>query len=179
VCSEDATGTDRLDRLAEREATIGPLADAFEPEEPGMALVHVEHLRVQVECAQGAHTADPEDDLLAKSVLLVAPVQTIRDRDDIGRIAGHVRVEQIERDSADVDTPDLDQRNDAGEFDLDDDVGLDDAEGVRVDRFVPLLLPPVGVEALTKVSLGVEQAHTDQRHAEVGRGLQVVAGENS
>ena len=38
---------------------------------------------------------------------------------------------------------------------------------------------PVGVEALEEVALGVEQPDGDQRHAQVRRALQVVAGEHA
>ena len=56
------------------QATIDPLADAFEPEEAGVALVGVEHLRMDVECAKGAHATDAEDDLLLDAHLVL--VQT-------------------------------------------------------------------------------------------------------
>ena len=42
-----------------------------------------------------------------------------------------------------------------------------------------LLLPAVGVEALAEVALGVEQPDADERHAEVGRRLEVVAGQHA
>ena len=87
-----------LDRLAEREPTVDPLADSFEPEESGVALVGVEHLRMDVECAQGAHASDAQDDLLAQPVLLVAAVEAVGD-EPIGRgVVLDVGVEQVQRD---------------------------------------------------------------------------------
>ena len=47
VRGEHAAGADGLDGLVEREAAVGPFADALESEEAGVALVHVEHLWVQ------------------------------------------------------------------------------------------------------------------------------------
>ena len=58
-------------------------------------------------------------------------------------------------------------------------VGGVQRQAVRVERWVALLLPAVGVEALAEVALGVEQADADERQAEVGGGLQVVAGEDA
>ena len=49
--------------------------------------------------------------------------------------------------------------------------------GVHVQRV--LALPALGVELLVEVALGVQQPDPDQRHAEVGRGLQVIAGEHA
>ena len=48
---------------------------------------------------------------------------------------------------------------------------------VGVDVF--FLLPAVLVEALPEVALLVKQAHADQRDAEVGRALDVVAGQDA
>ena len=55
---------------SQREALVGDqLADALEPEEPGVALVDVEHLGLDAEGLQGPHAADAEQDLLADAVL--------------------------------------------------------------------------------------------------------------
>ena len=51
-------------------------------------------------------------------------------------------------------------------------------ELVGVDDRVPLLLPALAGQRLTEVPVAVEQAHADDRHAEVARGLQVVAGQD-
>ena len=66
---------------SKRRPAIDPLADAFESEEAGMAFVGVEHLRVDVERSQRPNAADPEHDLLAETVLLVAAVEAVGDRD--------------------------------------------------------------------------------------------------
>ena len=51
--------------------------------------------------------------------------------------------------------------------------------GVRVEVGIALLLPAVVGEALAEVAVPVEEADADERHAEVGRRLQVVAGEHA
>ncbi len=50
---------------------------------------------------------------------------------------------------------------------------------VGVEQGVALLLPAVGVEALAEVAVPVEQPDADQRHAEVARRLEVVAGQHA
>ena len=51
--------------------------------------------------------------------------------------------------------------------------------GVRVQVGEPLLLPAVDGQGLAEVAVAVEQADRRERHAEVGRRLQVVAGEHA
>ncbi len=81
VGGEQPAGPDGFDGLGERQALLGPFADPFEPEEPGMTLVRVEHLRREPERPQRPDAADAEHDLLAQPVLLVAAVQAVGDRD--------------------------------------------------------------------------------------------------
>ena len=145
-----------------------------------MALVGVEHLRVQAEGPQRPYAADAEHDLLAEPVLLVAAVQPVGDRDRLGRVArgrscraGTARM----RPTSTRHTPDL--HLDVGEIDGDLHTGRLRAERRGIDAGVRLLLPAVGVEVLVEVPLGVQQPDADERHAEVGRRLQMVAGEHA
>ena len=55
----------------------------------------------------------------------------------------------------------------------------DETRGLGVDRLVLLRLAALLVEALPEVAAAVEQADADERHAELGGGLQVVAGEDA
>ena len=61
----------------------GP-ADALEAEEPGVALVHVEHLGVDAEGLEGPDAADAQQDLLAEAVLDVAAVEAVGDGAELG-----------------------------------------------------------------------------------------------
>ena len=82
-----------------------------------MALVAVEHLRVDPEGTQRSHAADAEDDLLAQPVVRVTAVQPVGDGDTVGAVAIDVGVEQVQGDLADVGTPDPDGDVVAGEVD--------------------------------------------------------------
>ena len=156
----------------------GRLADPFEAEESGMALVGVEHLGGDAERPQGTHAADAEDDLLPQPVLFVAAVEPVGDRDRLGWIARNVRVEQVQRDPPDIDPPHAHGDVDIGERDRDLHPGRLQAERVGVDAFVALLLPALAVELLVEVALRVQQSDTDQGDAEIRGRLQVVAGEH-
>ena len=56
-------------------------------------------------------------------------------------------------------------------------VGEPERLGVHVEAV--LELPAVGVELLVEVALGVQQADADEGHAEVGRRLEMVAGQHA
>ena len=141
VRGEHAAAADDLDGGVEGQTLAHELADALQPEEPGVALVGVEHVRGQPEGAQGAHATDAEDDLLAQTVVLVAAVEAIGDRDAVGRVAGDVGVEQVQRDATDVGAPDVDLDLVAGEVDGELDARVDEAEGVGREVGDALLLP--------------------------------------
>ena len=104
------------------------LADPFEAEEPGVALVAVEHLRVDPEGAQRPDAADAEDDLLAQAVVRVAAVEPVGDGDAVGGVAFDVGVEQEQGDLADVGPPDPDGDLVAGEVDAHSDTGVGEPE---------------------------------------------------
>ena len=53
-------------------------ADPLDAEEPGVALVGVEHLRVGADGGERLQAADAEQDLLAQPVLAVAAVEAVR-----------------------------------------------------------------------------------------------------
>ena len=97
VGREHAAGAHRLDRGGERQPGGDVLADPLQAEEPGVALVDVEHLRVDAEGPQRPHAADAEDDLLAQAVVRVAAVEAVGDRDAVGGVALDVGVEQVQR----------------------------------------------------------------------------------
>ena len=106
VGREDARRAHRLDRLAVGQARVlHQLADPLEPEEPGVALVGVEHLRIDPEGVEGAHAADAEEDLLAQAVLGLAAVEPVGDRPQVGGVLLHVGVEQVERHPPDLGPP--------------------------------------------------------------------------
>ncbi len=179
VRREQAAGAHRLDRLVEAQPSVDPFPDPFESEEAGMAFVGVEHLRMNVERSQCPHAADAEDDLLAQTMLFVAAVEPVGDGDGLRRVRWHVRVEQVQPDPADVGAPHSHRHGNVGEVDDDFDAGWMQPECVGIDALVALLLPAVVVEELMEVALGVEQTDADERNAEIGRRLQVVAGEHA
>ena len=192
VGGEDGAGADGRERLLEVEAGVGhELADALEPEEARVALVGVEDLGRRVpgqpaERADRAHAADADEDLLADAVLRVAAVEAVGDLAQVGVVLLDVGVEQQQRHAADRRHPHpRAQRPAAGHRDADQDLlarGVGEQvqrQALGVERRVLLLLPAVERERLAEVAGAVEQADRDQRHAEVARRLEVVAGEDA
>ncbi len=101
-------------------------------------------------------------------------------------VAVHVGVEQEQRDPADLRAPDVGVQLATAGQGQGDDAGRAvllaqerEGEAVGVEDGVVLLLPAVTVEALAEVPGLVEQADADDRDADVGRRLEVVAGEDA
>ena len=117
-----------------------------------------------------ADAADAEEQLLPDPVLAVAAVE---------RVGEPVDLQQVERYRADVLPPDgcLDRL--VGELDRHRHGLAHQADGVRVDALVVLGLAALGVDLLPEVAAAVEQADADERDPELGRGLQMVAGEDA
>ena len=169
----------------------GQLADPLQAEEAGVALVGVEHLggRVAGDAgvhAEGADAADAEQHLLAEAVLLLAAVQAVGDLAVLVGVALDVGVQEQQRHAADAGDPDAgEQVGAAGHLDRDGGAGavVLAQEGQRqlvgVEDRVGLLLPALTRERLLEVARLVEQAHADQRDAEVRGGLEVVTGEDA
>ena len=170
VRREDRRGPDLLERLGRLEPLLDEGADALDLEERGVALVQVEHGRLDPERRQRPDAADPEQQLLADAVLAVAAVE---------RVGEPVDLEQVERDRADLLAPDGGFDRLPAEVDRDRDGLAGDADRLRIDWLVVLGLPAVRVDPLPEVAAAVEQADADERHPELRRRLEVVAGEDA
>ena len=58
-------------------------------------------------------------------------------------------------------------------------VGVSQRHSGWLEAWEALLLPTIGIEALTEVTLAVEKTDADKRNAEIRRCLQVIAGEHA
>ena len=133
-----------------------------------------------------AHPAHAEQQFLAEPVVAAAAVQPVGDLVQVGLVLLHVGVEQQQRDPADLGHPDLRGQLPAhgqAHGDVHRRAGVVaeqfQRQPVRVVGRVPLGLPAVGGQRLGEVTVPVQQADGDQRHAEVARRLQVVARQDA
>ena len=140
---------------------------------------------VYAERAQRPRPADAEQQLLADAGPLVAAVEPRGQLAILGRVAFDVRVEQQQGAAPDRHRPDPRRDRAGAGLDADGDGAAvlrrrrPDRQRRGVDVEVLLLLPAVAVEALPEVALVVVEADADQRDAEVGRALDVIAGQHA
>ncbi len=191
VRREDRRGADGLERRVEREALLDELADALDAEEPRVALVGVVDLGLRRAGearpqAQRAHAAHAEQQLLLEAVLAAAAVEAVGHLARGLVVAGHVRVEQEQRHAADGRDPHVRvERATPGQGERDARrravvvAQEGERQAVRVEERVRLDLPAVACEGLLEVAGAVEEPDADDRHAEVARALEVVAGEDT
>lgn len=191
VRGEHRPGPHRLKGGVELKPLTGQFADALKPEEPGVALVGVEHLgrRVSGKSAvrpHRAHSADAEQHLLEQPVLAAAAVQPVGHIAFAGPVLLDVGVEQEQRHPADPGLPDRGvQTAPAGQREADPGWGAvllaqqGDRQLVGVEHRVVLLLPALARQGLAEVAVPVQEADPDERYAEVAGGFQMVADEDA
>ena len=135
---------------------------------------------------QRTDAADAEQQLLAQPVLAGAAVEPVGHAAEVVGVLLDVGVEQQQRHPSDVGDPDPghqlgvvvegDPHHGPGPVRL---VEERERELVGVEDRVGLLLPALAGQRLLEVAHPVEQADADQRDAEVGGRLEVVAGEDA
>ena len=185
VRREDRRRAQPLERLVLVDALVlDELAQPLELEEGRMAFVEVEDGRVEPELAQHADTAHAEHDLLAQPVLAVAAVERVgRVARPVG-IAFDLRVDEVERHAADLRAPHAEpHRHELPVAVREQDGGRHrherEREPARVVPRIALDLAVALVEPLPEVAAAVEEADADERDAELGGRLQVVAREDA
>ena len=117
VDGEHAVAPDVGPGVVERHPGRDVLAGALGEQERRVALVEVPDRRRQAEGADRAHAADAEDELLVEAHLATADVQDVGDRPVGVGVLGEVRVEQEDRDAADLGDPDRDGQVATGQLD--------------------------------------------------------------
>ena len=168
-------------------------ASAPAPRKPGVALVHVEDLGLRVARSTRAErpdrpdAADAEQDLLLDPVVLVAAVEPVGGGPQLVVVGLDVGVQQQQRHPADPGQPDpRGQLPAARHRHRDRQSARRPAPCTRsigspygvVGRVVSCCQPSGG-QRLAEVAVPVEQADADERHAQVGGRLQVVAGQDA
>ena len=162
------------------------LGDPFDAEECGMAFVHVGNGNLIAEGVEGAHTAHTEENFLAEAIQLVATIELTGHIAELGAILGDIGIEQNQRNPSDIQAPSREMEFFViGERDLKE-KGLSvrveatgDGEGVDVVFGISFHLPTGGIDDLFEIAFAIEETDTDQRDVEIGRGFEMVAGQDA
>src|SRR6476646_4510 len=141
--------------------------------------------RVEAKRAYRPYTADTQHDLLRDTHLVVAAIESRREHAVAGCVRLDIGIHQIERDAPHLDTPDLGVDLAPGQVYANHDfmpLGVQRGLGgnLREEQLlVDGLLLALGVDALAKVALRIEEADTDEGKSEVARLFAVVAREDA
>ena len=121
VGGEDVAGAGGFQGLFEAELLVAhEEADLFQRQKRGVAFVHVEHRGFEPHGLQRAHAADAQHDFLADARIDIAAVEGIGDVAVLRQhVFGNVGVQQVERDAAHVQLPDLNEHVAGGQLDRD------------------------------------------------------------
>ena len=185
VRREDAAGSRVRERGLELDTVRHVLGGELERGECGMTLVEVEDPRVDSEHPQRPDGADPEERVLPEPRVRIALVEARGDPAVEWIVLVQLRVEQVERHTADRDAPDVErdaatvERKRPTEGNALVVEHLHRREVLR-DRLCPVLVLVAGaVEALLEVALAIEEPDPDERDREVARLLEDVAGKRA
>src|SRR5206468_12057535 len=91
--------------FVEARAALGQIANSLQHDERGVALVEMKHRRVGAERLERANAADAENDFLLDARLAIAAVQPRGQLAVPWRVLFEIRVEEIQLDAPDPDTP--------------------------------------------------------------------------
>ena len=161
------------------------IVNRFENDESAVAFVEMQHAGRDAHRFQRAESADAEQQFLADTNPAIAAIQVRRQLAIFRRVGLDVGIEQQQIATSNFHAPHARANRTSARIDL-----HLNRLAVRADRRlhrkmihvilgVLFLLPTFIVEALAEISLAVEQADSDERNVEVGRALDVIAGQNS
>ncbi len=156
VSGEDGAGATAFQCRIEVIAVLHVLADPLQPQEPGVALIGVEHRWRRgagdpAVGADGAYAAHTEQHLLLKPMIGTTAVQPVGHLPLVARVLLDVGVEHQDRHPAHLRYPDLGEEGTPIEGDLDSYrtaliVQQGQRQRVRVQQRVALLLPARGIQ---------------------------------
>ena len=164
---------------------FGEEFETGDAEEGGVAFVHVADFWFHAHGDEGAEAADGEEEFLAEPHEVVTAVETGGEVAVVRRVFAEVSVHEEEGDAADLEVPDPEVADAVGEGDGDVDgfagwvAGEAHGEVFDFVELIVFLLPAVVVEFLFEVALVVEEADAAEIDADVGGGLEVIAGEDA
>src|ERR1700691_4341217 len=145
----------------------------------------MENSRGNAHGLKGTIAADAEEQLLTNARASVAPVEARGKFHILRRIACHIRVEQQQGATPNLEAPDLGAYSTAAGLNLHYDrfpfFSNSEFHGELIDVGVEVLLPlpALLVQVLQEVALPIKQADADERNAEVGGALDVVSSKHA
>ncbi len=94
-------------------------------------------------------------------------------------------IEEVERDTPHLHLPDRNVDGRVEQRDLDHELAAvivenpEDRGGIAIQDLGDVLLPPVRLDMLVKITLGIHEPDSDRRHAEIARCFDVIPGEDA
>src|SRR5262249_33435954 len=140
---------------------------------------------VEAEGANGTHAADAQHNLLRDAHLVVAAIESCGEGAVSSGVGDHVGIHKVERDTPDLDAPDLGKDLAARQLHADHHLvarRIGSGRGghlSKVELVVDRLLLAVALEALAEIALRIKEADADEGQSQVAGLLAVVAGENA
>ena len=166
-------------------SSLHAVANRFQHGKSAVAFVQVQNAGRDAHGPQGAETSDAQQQFLADADARIAAVQARSQFAVFGMIAFDVRIEQKQIAASHFHAPDFGADGAAAGLDLHGDRFAVRSDGgfhgqlVDIGLEIFFLLPAGAIQALPEISLAVKQADADQRNAQIGGALDVIAGQHA
>ena len=185
VAGVETRCTHQLDGLVERQTCIDVVAQTLKVAQCGVSLVAVVDVLLDAESLQSEHTTDTEQYLLLQTVLPVASIERVGDRTVELRVQFVVSIEQIERYTTNVHTPNVsvnlivNVRNRNNQW-VSVFVELAfQGQSVEVLRLIVGNLLSVHAQALLEIAETIQETNGTHIHIRVRSLFQIVTGQHS
>src|SRR6185503_3982516 len=186
VRREYATLAHSLHRFVEGNAVaLDDLARQFERQKRGMTFIEMKYRWSKPELLQQTNAANAQHHLLHQARFPIAAIEVARDQSIDFIVLRNVRIKQVKLHAANICTPDSRRDGAATHYHLNQQrlalfiVDALQRQLVNVIFAIFLFLQIVAAQALTEISEAIKQTESNQRHIQIARGLQMIAGENA
>src|ERR1700681_4091254 len=184
-CKSNFAGHARYGLIEIHAFFLHAAANRLEHRKTAVPFVQMKNARRDSHGPKSAKTSNAKQQLLTNSDAAVATVQPRSEFPVLGRIPFDIRVEQQEVAASYFHAPDLRANGSATRLDLHRDrlaLGPDRRfhwQQIDIGGQIFFLLPAAAVQPLAEISLAVKQADAHQRNTQVGRALDVIAGQHA
>src|SRR6476469_4881812 len=182
---EDRALTDNFTRLSVGAAALYQFAHTFQRQKRRVAFVRVPDCRRNAQRTKEAHAADAQENLLTEPHLLVATIQSRRQRTVLRSVFRYIGIDQKERNTTHQHFPNDGCDISAAHVDGEPALFARWRQGRMDWRILPIkrrvggFLPPFLCDSLTKITLRIHEPNTNERDAQIARFLAMISREDT
>src|SRR5271156_2927987 len=185
VCSENRCVANLRNGLLEAFSAFHQHARPLQQSKRRMAFIDMHSRGMDPQSFQHPHAADAQYDFLPQPLLGIVGIKTLSNRPVPGLIALHIRIQQINRNPADIRAPHLHVNRGLEKRHLHEERTIIFVERLpyrivrAIQYFLVILLPAVVSQFLRKIPTRINQSHRRHGNRQVAAFFNVISRQNS